>query len=444
MDNNKGFVAYLRNISKIEGADKIVKAWVTLNNIPITSVVVGVNTKENTPVIYFDSNMALSDFTVSSIDKLSPDYGKEGFLSVGNYLAKGNRVRCIKLKQTISNGLAIEVEKFYQFFKNEDEAKKILVEGFSFTEINGQEICHKWLPPVQRSSNGQGKQKGRKGKVISRVIPEQFHFHVDTAQLKYNVNKLDPEHIYSISRKIHGTSAICSNAQVKRKLTVIDKIAKFFGARIQETEHDYLYASRTVVKNDATTTGYYSTDIWTDAGKKYFVGKLRPCETVYYEIVGYLPGSQSMIQKNYSYGCKEGEYKIAVYRITATAPDGSMLEYSWDQIRERCKELDVPMVEEYFYGKAKNKYPDLSLENHWKENFVEELRKEYLEKDCLDCEKKVPDEGIVIRDFTTMTIEVFKLKSEKFFLNENKMKEEEVVDIEEQEVSDNQGESTSG
>jgi hypothetical protein len=100
MDNNKGFVAYLRNISKIEGADKIVKAWVTLNNIPITSVVVGVNTKENTPVIYFDSNMALSDFTVSSIDKLSPDYGKEGFLSVGNYLAKGNRVRCIKLKQT--------------------------------------------------------------------------------------------------------------------------------------------------------------------------------------------------------------------------------------------------------------------------------------------------------------------------------------------------------
>jgi hypothetical protein len=443
MENNKGFVACLRNITPIEGADKIVRASVVLKEIPLTTVVVGVDTKENTPIIYFDSNMALTDSAIEAIDKLSPEYGKEGFKSVGNYLAKGNRVRCIKLRKTISNGLSIEVEKFYQFFKNEEEAKKTLVEGYSFTEINGQEICKKWLPPLRHTGNGNNKQKGRKGKVISRVILDYFHFHIDTDMLLRNTHKLNPDHIISISRKIHGTSSICSNAIVKRKLSIKDRIAKLLKVKVQETENDYLYASRTVIKNEATTTGFYSTDIWTKAGETFFKGKLRPNETCYYEIVGYLPGTSSMIQKDYNYGCNIGEYKIAVYRITSTALDGSILEYSWDQIKERCIELNVPMVQEYYYGKAKDLYPKLSLENHWKENFVEQLKQDYLEKDCEDCATKVPDEGIVLRDISTLGIEVYKLKSEKFYLRESDMKEKEIVDIEETEGAENNVETIS-
>jgi hypothetical protein len=59
-----------------------------------------------------------------------------------------------------------------------------------------------------------------------------------------------------------------------------------------------------------------------------------------------------MVQKGYDYGCKHGEYKIAVYRITMTNVDGNDIEYSWNMMKERCKELNVDMVEEFYYGKA--------------------------------------------------------------------------------------------
>jgi hypothetical protein len=432
MENNQAFVAFLKHISKIEGADRIVRAEVVLNSISVTSVVVGADTQDNTPVVYFDSNLCVNQDAIDTIDKQSPDYGKEGFLSLGNYLSKGNRVRCIRLKQTISNGLAVNIEKFYKFFKDEEEAKKTLVEGFSFTEINGKEICKKWLPPA-RNVQGAGKKKGRKGKVISRVIPEQFHFHIDTDMLLRNVHRIDPEQIISISRKMHGTSAICSNALVKRNLNLFEKALKFLKIKIVDTEHDYLYASRTVVKNGNMLPGFYKVDVWSLVGKKHFYGRLKPGETIYYEIVGYIPETQTFIQKGYDYGCKEGEYKIAVYRITTTDANGNIVEYSWDQIKSRCRDLDVPMVEEYYYGKAKDMYPELSLTEHWKENFVEKLRVDFLEKDCVDCVKKVPDEGIVLRNFSTGAIEVFKLKSEKFYLHESKAMEEEVLDIEAQE-----------
>lgn len=201
--NNEAFVATLKNIRKIEGADKIVCADIILNNIHITQVVVGVDTKENTPIVYFDSNLSINQEVIDKIDKLSPDYGKEDFKGLNTYLANGNRIRCIKLKGTISNGLAVEVEKFYQFFNNIEEAKNILIEGYSFTHINDVEICKKWLPPVQRTSNKNNKEhKGNKK--VSRIIPELFHFHIDTQMLLKNLYILQPEQIISLSRKIHG------------------------------------------------------------------------------------------------------------------------------------------------------------------------------------------------------------------------------------------------
>ena len=70
MVNNQAFCATLKNIRKIEGADRIVQADVTLNDIVITSIVTGVDTKENTPVVYFDSNMCLSDKMIETYPEL--------------------------------------------------------------------------------------------------------------------------------------------------------------------------------------------------------------------------------------------------------------------------------------------------------------------------------------------------------------------------------------
>jgi hypothetical protein len=150
--------------------------------------------------------------------------------------------------------------------------------------------------------------------------------------------------------------------------------------------------------------------------------------------VGYLPNSSSMVQKGYSYGCKQGEYKIAVYRITKTGPDGDVVEYSWQAVKERCAEIQVPMVQEYDYGRVSDIHVNYTgckcqVQDDWRGKFMATLKNRYLDKDAEDCNNN-PDEGIVIR-IEGKDIQAFKYKSEKFLLKESKAKEEEVVDIEE-------------
>lgn len=424
MQNNQAFVARLKNIRPIEKADKIVQADVILNGIKITEVVVGVGTPEDTVIVYFDSNLCFGE-------KLVIDYP-----TIAGYVGKVNRrIKTIKLHGAISTGVAMEVEKFYKYFPTPEEAKKILVEGYAFEAIGSTEICHKYTPPLRNPTQGQGQGKGKKGKRQSRMIEGQFHFHIDTDQLLRNVFKLHRGQVISISRKIHGTSAICAYALVKKPLSLKEKIAKFFGVPVVESLYDYIYASRTVVKNDSPPeSGFYKVDIWSEAAKNNFYGHLQQGETVYYEIVGYLPKSQTFIQKGYNYGCKEGDYKIAVYRITKTGPDGHVVEYSWAAMKRRCDELHVPTVEEYYYGRIEDRFPDIENDENWSKNFVERLKKEYLEKTAFDCSTKPPDEGIVLR-IEDLGIDVYKLKSDKFLLRESKLSDEGEADIEEEEGS---------
>jgi hypothetical protein len=428
MENNKAFCAYLKNIQPIAGADRIVQADIVLNNIKITQVVVGKDTIEDTMVVYFDSNMCLTDEFITFIDKQSPEYGTEGFSSLGEYLGKHNRVKVVKLRGVISNGLAVEATKFRKLYLPNME------EGFSFTELNGHKICSKYLPPA-KTLMVQGK-KGKKVKATSKMVPDQFHFHIDTDQLLRNVNKLNPGQIISISRKVHGTSAIVSNCLVKRPLTLTEKIRKVFGGPVEYRVYDYIYASRTVIKNEAMTDGFYGTDLWTKVGKDNFVGKLHKGESVYYEIVGYAPGTQTMIQKGYKYGCSEGQYKIAVYRITMTNADGIVTELGWSAVKARCLELQVPMVEEYYFGGIDHymKLPNIGESytvEMWRTDLIAQMKLQYLEKEAPDCDNN-PDEGVVIR-IEGLNIEAYKLKSEKFLLKESKAKDEGTVDIEDEE-----------
>lgn len=436
MLNNTAFVALLDNITPIEGADKIVSADVILNGVKVTQIVVGVDTQPGTKIVYFDSNMCLDVSFIESVDRSSPDFGTEGFHSLGAYLGKNGRVRTIKLRGVISNGLSVNIEHFRKY-----DPKNEFNEGFSFTELNGVEICHKYVPPLKIASQSSGK-KGKSNREKLRITPTQFHYHIDTEQLVRNIDKLNPDQIVSISRKVHGTSSIFSRTLVKRPLTLVEKVSRFLGAKIQDTVYGDIVSSRAVIKGidigidslKKDNTGFYKVDVWTDAGNKHFKGKLHDGETVYFEILGYLPGVQSMIQKGYDYGAKEGEYKIVVYRITMTGADDIVYEYGWQQMKARCKELDVPMVQEYFYGTITQVFPvekEKDIDT-WKTGLLTTLRAQYLEKDCPDCKTKVPDEGIVLR-VEGLGIEVFKLKSEKFLVRESASFEKEEVDIEAEE-----------
>jgi len=448
MANNEAVICKLANITKIEGADKIVSAQVMLNGISLTQVVVGVDTKENTPIVYFDSNLSINQEIIDKIDKLSPDYGKEEFKGLGTYLARGNRVRCIKLRSTISNGLSVEVDKFYQFFKNDKEAISTLVEGYTFTSIDGLEICKKWLPTKRASSINSNKKTKKNSKNEVHILEGHFPEHQDTEQLIRNIHKINPDDIIQNSVKYHGTSSRTGNVLVERKLNIFEKILSKF-IPIQKYEYHYAYGSRRVTKkiDDIKMKGknlnhFYSFDLWTDAGEKYFKGKLHKGENVYYEIVGWTSNGtpiQKIGKYIYNYGAEPNTYKIFVYRITLTNEDGYTVELDTQTVRRRGEELGVNVVEQLYYGKAKDLFPELSVTEHWHKNFLERLKQTYLEKDCDTClVKGTPDEGIVVRREVGY-LDAFKLKSERFLTGESEAYTKETnVDIEEQEVSDSE------
>ena len=438
MENNNAFVCKIGNFEKIENADKIIKASVILEGAPVTSVVVGINDyQENDLVVYFDSNLCLSDTAILEIDKQSPDFGKDTFNSINRYLARGNRVRCIKLRNTYSDGLTIPASKFYTFFKNEKEADKTLVEGFSFTSINEIEICHKYVVPVKTHSQGTGKKRNREKNQIA-IVSGHFPEHIDTAQLARNIHNVHPNDLIQISRKVHGTSCRTGYVLIERSLFIFEKIAKKFGVKISDKLYEYAYGSRRVTKKIDEVDlppkqHFYSYDLWTDAGEKFFKGKLAKGEVVYYEIVGWTPdGSpiQSIKDHVYNYGAPTNTYRIFVYRFTLTSEDGFTVEYSTQQVRERCKQLNVDCVEQYYYGFAKDKY-DIPIDENWATTFIEKLRDEYLEKDALDCiSKDTADEGIVLRR-EVFNCDSFKLKSLRFLDRESKeMEKEDYTDIE--------------
>lgn len=406
MVNNEAFFAKLINIRPIEGADKIVSADVSVNGVIITQVVTGIDTVEDQPIVYFDSNMCLSEAVL------------EKYPILGNYLSKNGRVKVVKLKGCISNGLAVEYDKFKVWDKH-----LRFKEGDSFLSINGTEICKKYVPVIKVSeTNGKS---GKKGKVQSRMIPGQFNFHIDTAQFFRNVKSVSPTDIISISRKFHGTSFIVSKCLVKKRLSLLDKIAKKIGVNVIDTEYADIAASRTVVKNGTLTdSGFYKEDIWTDIKDKYFKDKLQPGETIYGEAVGYLK-SGKFIQKDYSYGCNNSEYKILVYRITKTDISGNIVELGWQAMKDRCKELNVPVVTEYYFGKASDLFDIPKDDPEWNIEFAKKIKETYLEKNADDCGKKVPDEGVVIR-IESGKINVFKAKSDLFYLKESKDNEVEV------------------
>lgn len=436
MENNSAYVAVLGNIRPIPGADFIDLADVTLNGVTQTQIVTSKGTKEGTKVVYFDSNLCLDEKFITNIDKLSPDYNKEGFKSISAYLSKGIRVKVIKLKGTISNGLVIDLEKVQKLYP-----KNILIEGDCFVELEGERICYKYMPPVKKTSHVNGKARSKKEEFI---LPGHFPEHIDTAQLLRNVKEVNPEDCIWITRKMHGTSSRTGNVLVTRKLNFFEKLLIKMGVKIDVNQYSYAYGSRRVNKKvESFELGdknhYYSADVWTDVGEKYFKGKLHKGEVVFYEIVGYLSDGKC-IQKigkyEFNYGTKKGEADIYVYRITMTNEDGDTIEYSTRAVKERCVQLGVKSVQEYYYGLAKDKYPEIPVDENWHSAFASRLKAEYLEKNCWDCiVKDTPDEGIVLRR-EVGGISSFKLKSERFLNKESEASEADLTtDIEEEDVS---------
>lgn len=351
-------------------------------------------------------------------------------------------VKAINLRGVKSEGFLMPASDLQNFVVDVvNIALDDLVPNTEFDEVehNGKSfwISKKYIAPVQRTPGTPGSSKERKKKKgLDKIIDEQFRFHYDTTLIKKCPHVVKPDDIIHISSKWHGTSGISAYVLCHKKLNWKEKLAKWLTGNSFDT-YDYIYSSRTVIKNryynQGVTDGYYGCDVW-----KYADDFIKPFlikgMTIYYEIVGYLPNG-GWIQKNYDYGCeppiqltdpisgntavqyKQGKnFKVLVYRITLTNVDGQVHEFSAHEVQTWCKQRNLLCAIEYYYGYAFGLYPELEVDEHWSENFLQMLANDKsfnMEQDSPECNNKVPHEGLVIK-IENMKSEAFKLKCFKF------------------------------
>lgn len=375
------------------------------------------------------------------------------------FFNKTGRVRAIRLGGVQSMGYLFSLDELIKYNPNVKDVNLEELVGEDFDTIEDKLFIKAYVPFVpERRQFSKVEKRNKKIEQFDRMVKGEFSFHYDTQMLPKCINRVKPDDVVAITIKLHGSSICIGKLHVKTPIKLpfhkwiwnkfVDLTGLFKAHRITDyiIEYGNVTSSRTVIKNQYinknVTSGYYGTDIWSEYGNLLYPF-LSEGMTIYGEIIGYLTGSDKMIQKNYDYGCNKGENKLMVYRITTTNEDGTKHEWNVTEVKEWTERLvkDHPeiadrihVIDLLYHGTLANLYPDISLENHWHENVLEAMRNDKkhfnMEKNDPICKNKVPFEGIVLRIDNDELAEAFKLKCQKFLSKEREEIDKGEVDME--------------
>ncbi len=223
-----------------------------------------------------------------------------------------HRIRSIKIRQVVSQGMVIEVTpELRTLFDKLNDHYKIGNDVAEILEVT------KYEPPHQVPQGMQGRAMVRKGN------PDFTKF-TDIANFKYYPTLFaDDEPLY-ITEKLHGTSVRYANLPIHAN-TLWKKARKFWGYVRNRPVFEFCYGSRNVQLQDGGKQ-YYQGNIYSKVAKELELrGALRPGEALYGEIIG------SGIQKGFAYGHGEGEHTFFAYDVKV---DGKYLD-AW-AFREWC------------------------------------------------------------------------------------------------------------
>lgn len=430
-ENYAAIVVEIKTIIPLEKCDNVQGAIIMGNQVVISK-----NIKIGDIGLYFPLECQLSKEYLSNNNlynkpELNVDNTKKG------YFDENGRIRCQRFRGHKSEGLfmpLISLEFIDSNFKNNELISTVLNLDDCFDELNGISICSKYVVKTNKTPGQPGSKKTKSiKKYESKLVENQFRFHVDTSMLYRNLHRIKPNSLISITYKLHGTSGISSYVLCKRNITKRERIGAFFHNIYTklvtlgkskyvtlETKYDHIYSSRKVIKNEELNPNvqhYYNEDIWGIAHNE-LKDYLQKGMTFYYEIVGFLPNGGN-IQKDYDYGCEPIKHAIYIYRITSTNVDGKVIEFSAKQVQDFCKKNGLNAVPELYYGYAKDLHITLSKfnEEQFQLEFLNRIKLNYNEKDCYMCSNKVPEEGCVIR-IEGNELEAYKVKSERFYQRE--------------------------
>ena len=421
-ENYCASIVELKEFITLEGKDKIQGTLIFNNHIIIQK-----DLKLGDVGIFFPVESKINAEFLKN-NNLFKDKELNKDTNIKGFFEQNCRVKCLKLSGFKSEGFFIPL-KSIDYLHNSSEFKV----GDEFNEIDDTIICTKYIIRTQKHQTSSIKKPKKHIRKFNKVIENQFNFHIDTPLLNKNIWRLNPNDTISITSKLHGTSAIFSNTLTNRKLNIIERLLKKLSLKIQTTNYDNLYASRTIIKNkylnENKQQSYYEENIWEIVNKE-IQEHIPTSFTIYGEIVGYL-STNTMIQKGYHYGCKEGCHKLYVYRITTTNSMGIVTELSWHQIKQFCLKHDLSHVPEFYYGLAKDCF-DIIVDDNWNTNFIKKLSMSFCMNDSM-CEmnnKEVPSEGVVLRVDNLFSFDAYKLKNFAFKAMETAQLDKGIIDIE--------------
>ena len=435
-------VVEIKNIIPLAGCDFVVGTSIMGNH-----VITGKDTKIGDVGLYFpvETQLSAKYIAINNLYKdatLNDDTRKKGYFELNG------RIKCVKFRGFPSEGLFMPLDSISPFTAPVNTILK-LEDSFDF--IGKEEICRKYIPKSSKQPSTQIPGKKGKGRLAreSKLIANQFRFHDDTSQLYRNLHMIHPEDLISITYKIHGTSFIASNILCKKPLKWYERALSKLGINVVDTLYDNIYSSRKVIKNEdlhPDAQHYYSEDIWGIANNevKPF---LQEGMTIYGEAAGFLPGG-GYIQNAFDFGCKPGEHKLFIYRVTMTNTQGKVFEYSMRQVQEFCKKNGLNAVPLMYYGTVENfmrepfelqmaksifgsdKLITYAPKEFNAEDFLALIKKRYNEKDCYICKNpKTPEEGAVIR-IENNDLQAYKVKSFRFLNKESENMDKNIIDIE--------------
>lgn len=408
-ENYAATVVALKSITPFEGSDNIV-------GTPIFGfqAVVGKDSQVGDVGIVFPAETQLSEEycyenNMHQHGNLNKDEGAKG------YLGDNRRVRAIKLRGNRSDCLFMPLSSlsYIKGFKPED-----LKEGDTFDTIGDHPICNKYV--IKRTTKEQRLEKNKNKfiRVDKKFLPE----HYDSDNYFRNADVIPADTTVIVTQKLHGTSIRIGHTVVARKPSLVDRIAKRFGVSVKEHEMDYVFGSRKVIKdiNNPNQDHYYSTDIWTEEGKK-LEGIIPENFLIYGELIGWTPGG-GPIQKNYTYQVPPQTCDLYVYRVAFVNGQGKVVDLAWDQVKEFCADTGLKHVPELWRGKMSE-----CLVEQW---FIDTKFREigYPQAVALADESPV-DEGVCIR-VDGIAPYILKAKGPQFYEHETAMLDEEAVDVE--------------
>jgi hypothetical protein len=424
-ENYCATVAAITNIIKLDNCDNVVAAIVCGYQ-----VIVPKNMKVGDVGVFFPVECQLSEGFLHN-NNLYRHSEKNKDTDTKGYFEDKGRLKCVKFRGHKSEGMFMPLSALN--WTGYDVHS--LSAGTEFNLLDNKEVCRKYIIPSNMASTkgGGSGTKGKKGKKVkSRLIDGQFHLHINTGQLKKNIFRISPDSYVSISKKLHGTSAVFGNVLVKRKLSLAEKFAKLLGANVRETEYDIIYSSRNIIRNGKVTNPVpVNNDVYAYHADK-LKGLVETGVTIYGEIVGY--SGQRVVQKGYPYGCKQNESKFYVYRITRTDERGNVIELTRPCIDEYCTRYGLEATPLMYYGKAKDIYPDLEVTDDWNVELLQRLDKdESFDMNDIKCsmnDNTVPAEGCVVRIESMYDAVPLKLKNYAFYERETKQLDKGEVDME--------------